>query len=93
MTETKVCIHPVHRRLAELCMKHSNVFAQFENHSKSEFRELEQCLKRNADLVMNHDALKQLGFLAHLINDEELEEEIKLEIKQLEASFYPRNEK
>ncbi|ARF69489.1 hypothetical protein B7C51_19215 [Paenibacillus larvae subsp. pulvifaciens] len=88
MTETKVCIHPVHRRLAELCMKHSNLFALFEKHSKSEFRELWQCLKLNADLVMKHDGLKQLGFLAHLINDEELKEEIKLKIKQLEASFF-----
>ncbi|MEV2908457.1 hypothetical protein ABNF65_07315, partial [Paenibacillus larvae] len=93
MTETKVCIHPVHRRLAELCMKHSSLCELNDNLSAAEIQELWQCLKRNADLVMMHDGLKQLSFLAHQINDKELEEEIKLEIKQLEASFYPRNEK
>ncbi|AGN89351.1 hypothetical protein IBBPl23_34 [Paenibacillus phage phiIBB_P123] len=87
MTETKVCIHPVHRRLAELCMKHSNLFALFENHSKSEFGELWQCLKQNADLVYKLDELKQLTFVAHLANDEEWKEELDEKIKQLEASF------
>ncbi|ARF66710.1 hypothetical protein B7C51_01135 [Paenibacillus larvae subsp. pulvifaciens] len=88
MTETKVCIHPVHRRLAELCMKHNNLCELNDNLSAEEIQELWQCLKRNADLVMMHNGLKRLGFLAHLINDEELKEEIKLEIKQLEASFF-----
>ncbi|AXF39527.1 DUF7667 family protein [Paenibacillus larvae] len=49
MTETKVCIHPVHRRLAEICMKHSNLFALYENLTAAEIQELWQCLKRNAD--------------------------------------------
>ncbi|MEV2698844.1 hypothetical protein ABNC92_19660 [Paenibacillus larvae] len=84
MSEIKIGIHPVHRRLAELCMKHSNLFALFENHSKSEFRELWQCLKQNADLVM---MLNNSYFLAHQMNDEEWKEEVKLKIKQLEASF------
>ncbi|QHZ50662.1 DUF7667 family protein [Paenibacillus larvae] len=87
MTETKVCIHPVHRRLAELCMKHSNLCDLYENLSAAEIQELWQCLKQNADLVCKLDELKQLTFVAHLANDEEWKEELGEKIKQLEASF------
>ncbi|MCY7476746.1 hypothetical protein [Paenibacillus larvae] len=87
MSEIKIGIHPVHRRLAEICMKHSNLFALYENLTAAEIQELWQCLKRNADLVYKLDELKQLTFVAHLANDEEWKEELDEKIKQLEASF------
>ncbi|MCY9508546.1 hypothetical protein M5W78_00675 [Paenibacillus larvae] len=87
MSEIKIGIHPVHRRLAELCMKHSNLCDLYKNISAAEFVEFGQCLKLNADLVCKLDELKQLSFVAHLANDEEWKEELGEKIKQLEASF------
>jgi len=87
MTETKVYIHPVHRRLAEMFHKHKNLCDLHEHLSAAEFVEFGQCLKLNADLVCKLDELKQMSMIAHLANDEEWKQELGEKIKQLEASF------
>lgn len=87
MSEIKIGIHPVHRRMAELFLKHDNLCNLYENLSAAEFVEFGQCLRRNADLVCKLDELKQLSFVAHLADDEQWKQELGEKIKQLEASF------
>jgi hypothetical protein len=87
MSEIKIGIHPVHRRLAEMFMKYKNLCDLYESLSSAEFVEFGQCLRRNADLVMKLDELKQMSMVAHMANDEEWKQELGEKIKQLEASF------
>lgn len=81
-----IAFHPVHRRLAELTVK-ANRLGGFDKLPLSEQREVEQCVKVNADLVVRLDHLKGLAFQAHCVGDMEWRQDICQQIEDLEAKM------
>lgn len=79
-------IHVVHRRMAELHEKATQA-GGYENLSKSDFIELEHCLKVNAKIVQKLDELKQLSFIAYQSGDMEWVQEISARIDQIESTL------
>lgn len=53
----------------------------------SEQREVEHCVRVNADLVVRLDHLKGLAFQAHCVGDMEWQQEICAKIEELEAKM------
>lgn len=88
-------IHPVHRRLADIVLKHtgsvdsknSPVFS-YECMTMLPYavlKEIAQCLAVNADFVYRIDALKNLAFHAHTMGDMAWQQDLSGQIDELQA--------
>lgn len=82
MTDIKIGIHPVHRRMAEL---HSIQCKR--PWTATERKELIHCMQANYDLVQKLDSLKQLSLHAYEIGDTDWQHDICIRIEQLQSSL------
>lgn len=80
-----LAIHVVHRRLAEIYVKAQKV--GYHKLSSIDLMDLAHCLRLNADLIMKHDSLKELSFLAYEMNDTDWLHDISRQIDELEAKY------
>ncbi|MFD3272660.1 hypothetical protein ACE3MS_21425 [Paenibacillus dendritiformis] len=78
MTDIKIGIHPIHRRMAEL-----HFTQQERSWTSKEQAEMIQCIQANAKLVERLDQLNNLGYIAHISGDAEWEQEIRERIDKL----------
>lgn len=78
MTDIKIGIHPIHRRMAEL---HSIQCKR--PWTATERKELIHCMQANFDLVQKLDGLKQLSLHAYEMGDAEWEQELRERIDKL----------
>lgn len=78
MSDIKIGIHPIHRRMAEL---HSIQCKR--PWTATERKELIHCMQANFDLVQKLDGLKQLSLHAYEMGDTEWEQELRERIDKL----------
>lgn len=76
------CIHPCHRRLAELTAK-AKRNGGFHSFTTDDWRDFEHCLRVNEDFVMKLSFLEQLSLIAYNIGDTEYQHEICAKIEKL----------
>lgn len=79
-------IHPIHRRLAEIDEKATQLGGYHALPSNDQI-DLRHCLIVNAKLVRQLDELKQLTFIAHLADDMDWVQDICARIDKLELTL------
>ncbi|NGP62674.1 hypothetical protein FLT15_31670 [Paenibacillus thiaminolyticus] len=82
VTDIKIGIHPVHRRLAEL-----HLLQQRRPWTGAEMLEMIHCMQANADLVQRLDGLKQLSLHAYEMDDIDWQHDICSRIEKLQSSL------
>ncbi|BFH14543.1 hypothetical protein J6TS7_44500 [Paenibacillus dendritiformis] len=82
MSDIKIGIHPIHRRMAEL---HS--IQQTRPWTAAERKELIHCMQANFDLIQQLESLKQLSLHAYEMGDTEWQHDICSRIEKLQASM------
>ncbi|BFH12296.1 hypothetical protein J6TS7_64880 [Paenibacillus dendritiformis] len=82
MTDIKIGIHPVHRRMAEL-----HLLQQRRPWTGAEMIEMIQCMQANYDLIQRLDGLKQLSLHAYEMGDTDWQHDICSQIEKLQSKM------
>ncbi|BFH10574.1 hypothetical protein WJ0W_004726 [Paenibacillus melissococcoides] len=82
MTDIKIGIHPVHRRMAELHLAQKR-----RPWTDLEKLEMINCMQANYDLIQRLDGLKQLSLHAYEMGDTDWQHDICSQIEKLQSKM------